>query len=407
MRICLVSQEYPPGYVGGIGTQTRVKAHGLLARGHDVEVLTAGHEAGPQLSTREDGGVIVHALRPPGGGFAVNQISTYWLGYTWAVLGALRALTEQGPFDVLDFPDYAAEGLAYQIDRAPEDPTAVVVHLHGPLSMFAEQIGWPEPDDPLLRVGAFMEDTSIETADGLLAASRSVAELTERRNGIEPGRIDVVAGAVDSDLFSPAGNERRRHAPGQVRLLFVGNVADNKGVGAVLDAFALLAADHPELVLLIAGSAEEDDAEELRARAARAGVGERVELLGFIEHDRLPELYRSADVFAAPSRYEGGLGLVYLEAMACGLPVVAAAAGGTAEAVAPGETGFLLERGDAQATAAAIRPLLLDDELRERMGAAGRRRVLEQFTPNRYAEKVEQAYERVLERRRGVGAVSA
>jgi glycosyltransferase involved in cell wall biosynthesis len=252
-----------------------------------------------------------------------------------------------------------------------------------------------------------MEDTSIETADGLLAASRSVAELTERRNGIEPGRIDVVAGAVDSDLFSPAGNERGRHAPGQVRLLFVGNVADNKGVGAVLDAFALLAADHPELVLLIAGSAEEDDAEELRARAARAGVGERVELLGFIEHDRLPELYRSADVFAAPSRYEGGLGLVYLEAMACGLPVVAAAAGGTAEAVAPGETGFLLERGDAQATAAAIRPLLLDDELRERMGAAGRRRVLEQFTPNRYAEKVEQAYERVLERRRGVGAVSA
>ncbi len=407
MRICLVSQEYPPGYVGGIGTQTRVKAHGLRARGHDVEVLTAGHESGPSLSRLEDAGVVVHALRPPGGGWEVHRTETYWLGYTWAVLGALRTLTADRPYDVIDFPDYAAEGLAFQLDREPEDPTAVVVHLHGPLSMFAEQFGWPEPGDPLLRLGTFMEDMSIEAADGLLAASRSVAELTAQRNGIDPRRIDVVAGAVDSDLFAPGGDDRLDGAREQVRLLFVGNVADNKGVGAVLDAFVRLAPEHPQLVLTIAGSAEEDAAAELIARAAHAGVGERVELLGFVEHDRLPALYRSADVFAAPSRYEGGLGLVYLEAMACGLPVVAGGAGGTAEAVAQGETGFLLERGDAEETAAAIRPLLIDGELRERMGAAARQRVLDHFTPARYAQKVEQAYERVLERRRGARPVSA
>jgi glycogen synthase len=407
VRICLVSQEYPPGYVGGIGTQTRVKAHGLRARGHEVDVLTAGHESGPLLSTREDAGVTVHALRPPGGGFAVHHVGTYWLGYTWAVLGALRTLTGEQRYDVIDFPDYAAEGLAFQLDREPEDPTAVVVHLHGPLSMFAEQIGWPEPGDALLRLGTFMEDMSIETADGLLAASRSVAELTARRNGIDAPRIDVVAGAVDSDLFAPAGDDRRHGVREDVRLLFVGNVADNKGVGTVLDAFVLLAAEHPQLTLTIAGSAEGGALAELRERAARAGVGERVELLGFVEHDSLPAMYRSADVFAAPSRYEGGLGLVYLEAMACGLPVVAGGAGGTAEAVAAGETGFLLERGDAQETAAAIRTLLLDSELRERMGAAARRRVLEHFTPARYAEKVEQAYERILERRRDAQPVSA
>lgn len=405
MRICLVSQEYPPGYVGGIGTQTRVKAQGLLARGHEVEVLTAGHESGPPLSARADAGVTVHQLAPPGGGFIVHNTETYWLGYTWAVLGALRSLTAERAYDVIDFPDYGGEGLAFQLDREPESRTAVVVHLHGPLSMFSEQIGWPEAGSPLLRVGTFMEDMSIETADRLLAASRSVAELTAHRNVIDPEHIDVVAGAVDSDFFAPApaGGEGRDG----VRLLFVGNVADNKGVGVVLDAFARLAPEHPELALTIAGSAEEDAAAELRERARRAGVGERVELLGFVEHDRLPDLYRAADLFAAPSRYEGGLGLVYLEAMACGLPVVAAAAGGTAEAVAPGETGFLVERGDVGETAAAIRALVLDRELRAQMGAAARRRVLELFAPAPYAEKVERAYERALERRRGARAVGS
>jgi glycosyltransferase involved in cell wall biosynthesis len=407
VRICLVSQEYPPGYVGGIGTQTRVKAQGLLARGHDVEVLTAGHESGPELCTREQAGVAVHALAPPGGGFAVNHTETYWLGYTWAVLRALRTLTAERCYDLIDFPDYGAEGLAFQLDRAPEDETAVVVHLHGPLSMFSEQIGWPEPGDPLLRLGTFMEDMSIETADGLLAASRSVAELTARRNAIDPELIGIVAGAVDSDVFAPAGDSDGDGRDDAVRVLFVGNVADNKGVGVVLDAFARVAPEHPLLRLTIAGGADQEVAAELRGRAAKAGLGERVELCGFVEHDRLPALYRSADVFAAPSRYEGGLGLVYLEAMACGLPVVAAATGGTAEAVAPGETGFLLERGDAEETAQAIRTLVGDPALRARMGAAARRRVLEHFAAAPYAQKVESVYERAVERRRAAMASRA
>ncbi len=407
MRICLVSQEYPPGYVGGIGTQTRVKAQGLLARGHEVEVLTAGHEQGPPLRTREDAGVTVHELAPPGGEFAVHHTETYWLGYSWAVLRALRTLTATTTYDVIDFPDYGGEGLAFQLDRAPEDGTAVLVHLHGPLSMFSEQLGWPEPGDPLLRLGTFMEDLSIETADGLLAASHSVAALTARRNAIDPERIDVVAGAVDSDFFAPAPSGAGSAAREGLRLLFVGNVADNKGVGVVLDSFVRLAPEQPELTLTIAGSADEEAVMQLRERTARAGLQERVELLGFVEHKRLADLYRSADVFAAPSRYEGGLGLVYLEAMACGLPVVAAAAGGSAEAVAHGETGLLLERGDTAETEAAIRMLLQDPELRARMGAAARQRVLAHFAPAAYAEKVERAYQRALEHRRGAARAAA
>jgi glycosyltransferase involved in cell wall biosynthesis len=399
MRVCIVSQEYPPGYVGGIGTQSRVKAQGLAALGHEVEVLTAGQETGPPLASSDDGAVRLHQLRIPGGEFAVYRTETYWLGYTWAVLGALRALAETRALDVVDFPDYGAEGLAFQLDRQEDDPAAVVVHLHGSLGMFAEQIGWPEREDQLYRLGTAMEELSITNADRLIAASRSIAEFTATRAGVPLEQIDVVEGAVDTEVFSP-GDPTARSDADRIRLLFVGNLVENKGVHTVFDAFMRLAPSHPGLSLLIAGSGDEEIGERMRHEAAAAGLGERLSILGFVEHSQLPRLYRSADVLAAPSQYEGGLGMVYLEAMASGLPVVATAAGGAAESVRDGETGILLGRGDADEATAAIETLIGDPALRRRLGAAGRRRAEQRFSVERYAQRVADAYERAIERRR-------
>ena len=277
------------------------------------------------------------------------------------------------------------------------------MHLHGSLGMFSEQIGWPPPEDPLLRVGTFMEDTSIERADGLLAASRSIAELTRARLELDPGRIDVVAGAVDSEFFAPAAaaaSERPR-AAAAVRRQPRRQQGHRDGARGV----------HPPLRR--APGAHVDDRRQRRrggrrracARGLRAaGVAERVELLGFVEHEDLPALYRSADVFAAPSRFEGGLGLVYLEAMACGLPVVATAAGGAAEAIEDGVTGLLLERGEVEETTAAIGTLLGDPALRAAMGAAGRERVRAHFTQDALRDEREQ---RLRARDRARGAARA
>jgi glycosyltransferase involved in cell wall biosynthesis len=277
------------------------------------------------------------------------------------------------------------------------------VHLHGSLGVFAEQFGWPEPGDRLHRVGTFMEDLSIEAADGVIAASRSIAELTAARLSVPRERIEVVGGAVDHAAFSPAGE--RRAAGEEPRLLFVGSVAENKGVTTVLEAFIQLAPLYPGLTLTIAGGGDEDAIRPLRARISDARLEGRVRLLGFVEHGELADVYRAADVLAAPSRYEGGLGMVYLEAMACGLPIVALAAGGAVEAVAQDETGFLLDRGDVEETAAALATLLASPELRARMGAAARLRVEERFTPERYAACVAESYERAIERRRAAVVV--
>jgi glycosyltransferase involved in cell wall biosynthesis len=397
VRICVVSQEYPPGYVGGIGTQSQVKARGLASLGHEVDVLTAGDDLGPPLVARQDGPVRVHELRSPGGEFPVFRAETYWLGYTWAVLGAIRSLVEKRPFDVIDFPDYAAEGLAFQLDRQNDDPTAVVLHLHGSLSMFTEHIGWPEPGEPFHTVGTFMERLSIAAADRLLAASSSIAEFTAARAGISPERIDVVAGAVDTDVFAPA--PAGPPASALTRLLFVGNIAANKGVQTVFEAFLRLAPRLPGLSLTVAGSGDDEIIEQMRGEAAQAGLTDRLELLGFVEHSALPELYRTGDLLAAPSQYEGGLGMVYLEAMASGLPVIATSAGGAAEAVLDGETGILVD-GTADATVAAVGKLVSDLPLRTSMGNAGRLRAERRFSVESYAERVATAYERAIDRRR-------
>jgi glycosyltransferase involved in cell wall biosynthesis len=392
MRVCLVSQEYPGGgYTGGIGTQTRVKAAGLAALGHEVDVVTA---AGPEHDEAAPGATL-HRLRET----ALEEVRSteaYWLGHSWMVLLALRRLAGARGYDVVDFPDYGAEGFAYALDREDDDPTAIVVHLHGSLGMFAERIGWPEQGSRFHRAGTFMEDLAIEAADGVIAASASIAELTAMRLPQRSAPIELVEGAVDTELFSPP---RERRAPRE-RLLFVGSLAANKGAGAVLDAFVALSARRPSTALAIAGTGDEDHERLLRERIDEHGLDGRVEMLGFVEHERLPDLYRSADLFVAPSQYEGGLGMVYLEAMACGLPVLARASGGAREAVADGETGVLLTRGDSAETAAALERLLDDEELRARMGRAARARVLERFGPAAYAERVAGAYARAVERRR-------
>jgi glycosyltransferase involved in cell wall biosynthesis len=345
--------------------------------------------------------VTVHRLRAADWGLdEVHSTEAYWVGHSWSVLRTLRSLAATGEYHVVDFPDYGGEGFAYTLDRGEQERTAVVVHLHGSLGMFAEQIGWPEPGSRFHRVGTAMEDTAINAADGVIAASASIALLTTSRLRLPAELIEVVEGAVDTAVFSP----RQGRAPGTQdsgqRLLFVGSLAANKGAGTVLEAFISLAARKPALSLSIAGSGDEDHERLLRERIDETGLAERVRMLGFVEHDELPDLYRASDIFVAPSQYEGGLGMVYLEAMACGLPVIARAAGGAREAVLDGRTGLLLSSGDVAETAGAIERLLGDTALRTRMGVAARDRVVKRFGAERYAERVAGAYERAVARRR-------
>jgi glycosyltransferase involved in cell wall biosynthesis len=129
--------------------------------------------------------------------------------------------------------------------------------------------------------------------------------------------------------------------------------------------------------------------------AVELGVADRVEFRGPVPHDRVPALLRSADAVACVPWYEP-FGIVALEAMACGVPVVATAVGGLMETVVDGVSGLLVPPMAPEALAASLRALLDDDALRSRLSAGGRARVVARFTWRRAAESLVDLYERIL-----------
>lgn len=408
MNVCLVSQNYPPETAqGGIGTQTWNKARELARAGHTVHVLSAAAVPGPEVSTHAADGVTVHRMRRPGDEpameFSINQPETYWLGYSWSVLRHLTHLSRTIAFDVIDFAEYGAEGFAYQLDRNEGLRIPVVVQLHGPLAMLTTHIGWPEKDSSLYRVGTFMEGTSIRLADAVMACSGAIADFTAGCYRVPRESIHVVHCGVDTEAFKPSdASGRPRTRP---TVLFVGNIAASKGVGTTLEAVLRIRQKYPDILLRILGRGESGFIARLRARIDHAGAGGNVQFDGFVDRDQLPECYRQADVFCSPAKFEGGTANVYIEAMACGCPVVASTAGGAPEAVADGETGFLVPPEDVGAVAQALDQVLACETLRQGMRERCRSRVEEYFGMEKYIGRVLHVYQQAIDRAR-CGALS-
>jgi glycosyltransferase involved in cell wall biosynthesis len=419
MKICLVSQEYPPETPwGGIATQTFNKARALAGLGHEVHVLTRSAEEGADLRTEVDRGVIVHLMKPPGYEFPIYSRMTYRLGYAWHVLAKLNELMERTAFDVFDFPEFGGEGFAYQLDRTMSNWVPVVVQLHGPLAMFIEYMGWPERGTRFAEVGSFMEEFCIKRADALMACSASVARLAERYYGIPAESIDVVHCGVDTGVFCPETEMRAvgeaalsrsglpsrswsRSASGTYQrptVLFVGAIVENKGAKVLVEAVLRLRRKYPDIRLQLIGKGGPDLMDQLTAMISREQAEENVEFLGFVELEKLPSYYRSADLFCSPAAEYEGFGQVFLEAMGCGCPVVASTAGGGAEAVTHEETGMLVPPNDVAATADAIDRLLSYAEFRQRLSEQGRRRVEEYFVLDKFVRRVEAVYKKAIER---------
>jgi glycosyltransferase involved in cell wall biosynthesis len=399
MNVCLVSREYPPETAhGGIGSQTWNKARALAELGHTIHVVSASAGSDRRVRTRRDElGMTVHRIPAVDSETTIYEPATYWLAYSWSVLCQLQRLMQTTTFDVIDFPDYGAEGFAYQLDRTPWNWAPVVVQLHGPLAMLAERIGWPDEESEFYRVGRFMEELSIRRADRLMACSANIADFVAETYGVHRDGIDVVHCGVDAQMFHPAdGRIRGERAP---TVLFVGNIADNKGIHPVVDAILGLRARYPGIRLRVAGKGDDDTIGAIERRVREAGAHATVEFLGFVEdRTKLPQLYQQADVFCAPSQHEAGVANVFIEAMACGCPVVTSAAGGTPEAVVDEVTGLLLPSLDAASIEAAVDRLLASPTLRRRMGEAGRRVVETRFAMDRYVERVLATYETAVYR---------
>lgn len=223
--------------------------------------------------------------------------------------------------------------------------------------------------------------------------------------GIPESKADVVPCGVDTERFRPDGPAAERGTAHRYRLLQLGRLVPRKGAALSIAALAHL----PQAELVIAGGPpaerldRDPEVRRLRAIAEGAGVADRVRFVGAVACDEVPALLRSADVVLCPADYEP-FGIVPLEAMACGRPVVASAVGGQRDTVADGETGRLVPPGDIPALAATVAELLADEGLRRKYGAAGRRRVLSRYDWARVAAATERSYRHALAGRLAVAA---
>ncbi|HWG73573.1 MAG TPA: glycosyltransferase [Acidimicrobiales bacterium] len=221
-----------------------------------------------------------------------------------------------------------------------------------------------------------------------------------RRLGADGRRISVVPCGVDLARFHPGGPIAPR-APGRHRLVVVGRLVERKGIADVIAALGRL----PETEMVVAGGPayadleRDTDVRRLRAIAAEHGVAGRVTLLGRVGHQAMPALLRSADVVVCVPWYEP-FGIVPIEAMACGVPVVASAVGGMIDTVVDDVTGVHVPARAPVPLAATLRRLLCDPDLRRRLGEAGAARTRSRFGWERVGRATADVYSDLLGIRR-------
>jgi len=226
--------------------------------------------------------------------------------------------------------------------------------------------------------------------DRVITSSHVSARQIQRDFRVAPERLRMLGNGVDTERFRPDPAVAREPAT----LLCVGRSSDpNKGIGVLVEALAKLP---PEVRLVLVD--EDHPLHEGRRRAAALGVGERLQVTGRLAAEELVRRYRSASLVVVPSLYEG-FGLPAVEAMACGTPVVAAAAGALSEVMAACGGGLVVPRGDADALAKGIATLLEQPGARARLGAEARPRVAAAYSWRRIAERTADVYRELRERR--------
>lgn len=395
MNVLLVSAEFPPQTAGGgIGTQALAKARRLAEAGHGVHVLS--HSVDGAVHETDDGAFRVTRIPGPDHRLDVHTEAGRWLAWSVELAAAIQRVRARRAVDLIEFPDWGCEAYAHLLNRAEDDRTPVVIHLHGPLVMLAKTIGWPEPESDFFRFAMPMERACLRAADALYSSSRVSAGWCAREYGLDEDAIPVLHTGVDSAHFRPQA------APRDARptVLFVGRIEENKGVRTLLDAACRLAGEIPDLRLRLVGRGNPRLVDALTETARRRGHPELLEFAGFVPRDALPEALARAHVFAAPSAYEGGPGFVYLEAMACGLPVIACHGSGASEVVTPGRTGEVVAAGDDAALASILRGWLGDPQRAAALGDAARAFVLEHADERRCVDAIARFFERVIARGR-------
>lgn len=399
MRVMMLSWEYPPVVVGGLGRHVYALAAQLAAQGHEIVILCrqpAGSDASthPTIDSPADGTPAgVRVLRvaedPPHLTFE-HDLVAWTLAMGHAMIRAGHALLADWRPDVVHAHDWLVTHPAIALADAAGVPLVSTMHA----TEAGRHSGWLS--QPLNQQVHSVEWWLANRSDALITCSAAMRDEVGQLFEVPPSTISVLHNGIESLGWQaqPAGvaAARRKYNPGgDPLLLFFGRLEWEKGVQDLIAALPKIRRHHPGARLVVAGKGR--SAPWLAEQARKRRVARSVTFTGHLADGELPALLAVADAVVLPSRYEP-FGIVALEAAAVGAPLVASTAGGLGEVVLHGKTGLSFAPGDVSALARAVGEVLDEPAAARRRARAAKARLRTDFDWAKIAGQTAEVYAR-------------
>lgn len=349
----------------------------LARRGHRVDVYTRSQNPDlPLISQGVGAGVrVIHLPAGPERPYDKHRVYDHLPEF---VTGALvQAEGDEICYDVIHSHYWLSGAAARELRRHWGAP---IVHMFHTLGKMKNVVAEKRPREQETEQRVAVETDIVNFCDALVASTPAEKDQLTRLYDADPGKIHVVSPGVDTACFHPIpaarAKERISICPDSRIILFVGRIEPLKGIDHMLQAIARVVDRLPGLrddlcVPIVGGEPcridEDDEMVRLQALREQLGIGDIVTFLGSKNQDTLQYYYSAAEMVVMPSDYES-FGLVALEAMACGTPVIVSDVGGLAYLVKDGQTGYRVPAGNTEALAGRIAHLLTDELARRRIG---------------------------------------
>jgi phosphatidylinositol alpha-mannosyltransferase len=371
LKIALVS-PYDFAYPGGVAIHISYLEHHLARMGHEVKVIAPASKA---ISSFGDRFIPIGSPRPvPTSGSIARVTLSPWLSKR------VKAVLEREGFDVIHLHEPLMPMLCTTVLRLSQAANIGTFHACS-----------GSPGYNLARpLGTWMLKRWFRKLHGKIAVSKPAMEFA---HSFFPGYYNIIPNGVDVEHFSPDVSPVEEFCDGKLNILFVSRLEKRKGLPHLLASFKQVKREIPNSRLIIVGPGT-----RLRRgyeREVRKSGLQDVVFTGLVSYEELPRYYKTADIFCAPATGQESFGIILLEAMALGKPIVASNIEGYANVLAHNAEGLLTPPGDKDMLTRALLSLLTDESLRREMGARGRVKALE-YSWERIAQNVLKYYIRVL-----------
>ncbi len=396
LNICFLCEDDILKPLGGTATYTSALAYGLSKLGHNVYVITKGED---EIITNKNG-VNLCYINPDIEPIEIENVELYpisknRLNFSYHCFVKLQELKQTFFIDVLETPIWDTYGLvcSYLEKKVP-----MVTRLQTPLKMvidtFQKEVS---PDHQMLME---YEAAMLEKSDAIIPISDCIKDTIENlyeMKFMQPVYKNYLG-------FSPeaTGISTRDDQDGKIVVFFIGRLERRKGIDSIIATIPELMDAYPGLEFRLAGDCEIFDdviGDTYKNKLLKENRGakwlKRVKFLGKISDEEKEQEFANCDVFVSPSLYES-FGIIFVEAMRYGKPMIGCRAGGMPELIVDGETGLLCEPGNAADFKACLERLIQDPQLRQSMGAASRARMEQMFTEQRMCEETEKIYREVV-----------